>query len=715
MKRIMKFPSGKLLSTGLVLLAALSAAPPQIQGASCAAPPAGLVGWWPAEGNANDIVGGDNGTLSASGATYAGGKVGQGFRLDGTNGYVQIPDSDALKPANVTVEAWVWLDPNANTSPAGEYIIFKRNSWTYLFEGYALLKESLDNGDGTYTDRFEFLVTRSGNQVIIYSTTVAQRGVWYHVAGTYDGNQLTIFVNGVAEASAIAGFALDYGTRPVFIGTSGEPAPYTGYFAGIIDEASIYNRALSTNEIQAIYSAGSAGKCTPASVTSTVPAIFNFQPAAGPSGVTVTIAGTNFSANAASNIVYFGAVQAAVLSARSTNLSVSVPPGATYAPVTVTVNGLTAWSGAPFLPTFNGAGQTNSLLLAPRLDLPAVDAPGGSVIADLDGDGKPDLAVISGNGHTISIYQNLSSNGSLSAGSFAPRVDLSLGTGGDGTFVAADVDGDGKLDLVFLDDSANQVAVLRNLSTPGSLTTNSFAPRVNFSVGSGPRGVAVRDLDGDGKPELVTANWGDNTVSVLRNIGQPGSLDTNSFAPAVAFATGANPQTVAIADLDGDGQPDIATANNNYDTTSSVSILRNTSSPGNVSLTPHADLAGQPTSYCIAVGDLDGDGKPDLAVSSFINGQAVSVYRNTSTPGSLDPNSFAPRVDFAAGGWGNAVAIGDLDGDGKPDLAVVTQLPDHFSVFKNVSTPGSFTPGSLAPRVDYPSGWNPNGVAIGDL
>jgi hypothetical protein len=176
---------------------------------------------------------------------------------------VQIPDSDALKPTNVTAEAWVWLDPNV-TNNGGEYIIFKRNTWTYLYEGYALAKARFDNGNGTYTDRFQFLVTRNGNQVALNSTTVAQRGVWYHVAGTYDGNKSTLWVNGVAESSATPGFALDYGTRPVFIGTSGEPAPYTGYLAGIIDEPSIYNRALSTNEIAAIYSAGSAGKCKPA-------------------------------------------------------------------------------------------------------------------------------------------------------------------------------------------------------------------------------------------------------------------------------------------------------------------------------------------------------------------------------------------------------------------------------------------------------------------
>ena len=235
---------------------------------SCVTPSSGIVGWWPGEGNANDVIGGDNGTLEG-GATFAPGMVGQGFRLDGTNAYVQIPDSDALKPTNVTVEAWVWLDPNV--SPANEHIIFKQNSWSYLFEGYSLLKEHVDNGDGTFTDRFSFVVTSGGDQVITHSTTAVQRGVWYHVGGTYDGTTATLWVNGLAEASAYAGFALDYGTSPVFIGTTGVPGVYVNMLAGIIDEPAIYNRALSTNEIAAIYNAGSAGKCAPPSPTCVEP------------------------------------------------------------------------------------------------------------------------------------------------------------------------------------------------------------------------------------------------------------------------------------------------------------------------------------------------------------------------------------------------------------------------------------------------------------
>ena len=225
----------------------------------CVDPPVGLVTWWQAEGNANDSMGTNNGVLP-NGITFTDGKVGQGFHLNGINQYIQIADSAALKPASVTVEAWVRLDtevtPGAN-SPGQEFIVFKKNSRAGNFEGYSLLKNRLSG-----RDFFRFAITSSaGMQVNADSTMVPQVGVWYHLVGTYDGvtGSLKLYVNGVQEGSANPGFPLDYGTRPVFIGTTAEY--WDGKFGGTVDEVSIYNRALSTNEIQAIYNARSNGKC----------------------------------------------------------------------------------------------------------------------------------------------------------------------------------------------------------------------------------------------------------------------------------------------------------------------------------------------------------------------------------------------------------------------------------------------------------------------
>ncbi len=136
-----------------------------------------------------------------------------------------------------------------------------------------------------------------------------------------------------------------------------------------------------------------------------VPAISNFSPNSGSVGTSLIISGASFSATAASNIVYFGAVQAAVLSASTNSLTVAVPSGATYAPITVTVNGLTASASMPFMPTFagNGSGITASSFGTPQ-NLATLNGPEQTVIADLDGDGKPDLIVADTYNNSISDF-----------------------------------------------------------------------------------------------------------------------------------------------------------------------------------------------------------------------------------------------------------------------------------------------------------------------
>ena len=131
-----------------------------------------------------------------------------------------------------------------------------------------------------------------------------------------------------------------------------------------------------------------------------------------PSAQAVNIAGTNFNPTPSSNIVFFGAVQATVATASATNLTITVPAGSSYAPITEMVNGLTAWSGQPFLPTFVGNGQIDTGTLAARVDLPSINGVGVTIIADLDGDGKADVVVCCGN-HLVSIYRNISTNGSF--------------------------------------------------------------------------------------------------------------------------------------------------------------------------------------------------------------------------------------------------------------------------------------------------------------
>ncbi|MGA3268819.1 MAG: FG-GAP-like repeat-containing protein, partial [Verrucomicrobiota bacterium] len=727
MKNIHEFSPGTCLSTNLLrsslavgLLLLLAASPPATAqptpGGSpdppCTPPASGIVSWWPAEGNANDIIGANNGVLEGA-VSFGPGEVGEAFLFNNTNADVRIPASASLNVgagSGFTVEAWVNSLDVSQFQPLFE--------WNDRIAFGVQFYISQDSGPGSLYAN----VTDSGGGWHQFHTSSAPltNNVFQHVALTYDqaSGTGTIYCNGLIVAQQNLGSFTPLTSLDLYMGRPPATAGVTFSLIGLLDEPSLYDRALSSNEIAAIYQAGSGGKCPPTPMAPNVPVITSFTPPAGQTGAVVNITGLNFSPVASNNIVRFGAVQAVVSAASATNLIVTVPVGATFAPITETVNGLTAYADAPFLPTFPGGGPITSASLGPQITLPTGSWPASVTIADLDGDGKPDLVIPDSWGGDISIYQNIGTNGTLSAASFGPRIVLPgilspFGDGANPTVLAvADIDGDGRPDIIAVYAYSDLVAIYRNLSSPGLLTSNSFAAPVYLPGGNGMYGLAVQDLNDDGKPDIVTGNSQDNTISLFQNQSMVGNI---AFAPRVNLAVGTQPQGVAIGDVDGDGMPDLAVANSGDGT---ISIYRNLGLGGTITTNSFAPqvVFPAPTSCAgLALGDVDGDGKLDLVVSGSSLSSTIAVLRNTATPGSISTNSFAPAVDFPLGGWGTYCALGDINGDGKPDIAVVSQLNSLLSVFQNESTPGSFTNTSLGSRLDFAAGWNPLYVAIGDL
>lgn len=427
------------------------------------------------------------------------------------------------------------------------------------------------------------------------------------------------------------------------------------------------------------------------------PTITSFAPSSGQVGTTVIINGSNFNNTPANNVVFFGATKATVSVADSAQLTVSVPYGATYQNLSVTNMGsnLTAYSAQPFLTTYSGGGLIDTLSFTVKMDYAAGLEPYCVSIGDLNGDGKPDLAVVNYNSNTVSIFKNTSISGFCS---FAAKVDYTTGMNPYSISIS-DINGDGKPDLIIANSGSNTVSAFKNTSTSGVI---SFAPKVDFTTGDVPFGVAVEDLDGDGKPDIAVANWNANTISVFKNASLNGTI---SFAAKEDYTTGANPYSIAIGDLDLDGKPDLVVTDWGSD---SVSVLKNISTIGNIMFDVKADYLTGDYPQSVSIGDIDGDGKSDLAIANW-GSNTLSIFKNTSTSGAI---SFDSKLDFNTGTFPCSVSIGDLDGEGNADIAVTNWNANAVSVFKNESSVGVI---SFSPKVDFITGDNPRNISIGDV
>jgi hypothetical protein len=232
--------------------------------------------------------------------------------------------------------------------------------------------------------------------------------------------------------------------------------------------------------------------------------------------------------------------------------------------------------------------------------------------------------------------------------SFSPSTDLT-GIPGPFALVSADLNNDGKRDVVAANINTNALSVLLGDGSGG------FAPAVVIPVGIGPRSLAVADLNLDGKSDLVSANFPSSgnasSISVLLGDG------AGNFAPAVTTSPVDKPVAIALGNLNPDGKPDLAVVS----LSGSVVVLLGDGS-GGFALGNNHTVGTSPRS--VVLGDVNDDGKLDIVVVNQ-NSDSVSVLLGNGN------GTFAPKTDWAVGANPQAVATADFNSDGKVDLAVV--------------------------------------------
>lgn len=291
----------------------------------------------------------------------------------------------------------------------------------------------------------------------------------------------------------------------------------------------------------------------------------------------------------------------------------------------------------------------------------------GSQAADIDGDGRPELIASDSADSPLVVFRNRS-DGQLKLGQ--PLVFGSGYVVAEG-IVAADLDGDGKNDVAIADYANNSLLLFRNTSSGSALT---FAEPVVLGLGSSPSELLRADFNGDGKVDLATVQYSSNSASIFINTSTPGNL---RLAAPLSLPVADEPLSAVVGDVDGDGKPDILVGSAGA---SVVTLLHNVST-ASAARFAGIDLPASAFTYQLAMADFDGDGLADIAIS-LGDRESVQVLRNQSVPGRPD---FAALTRLTPTDKAISVLACEIDGDSKPDLVVRTQA-SSFRVLRNTST-----------------------------
>lgn len=316
-----------------------------------------------------------------------------------------------------------------------------------------------------------------------------------------------------------------------------------------------------------------------------------------------------------------------------------------------------------------------------KTDYQGVNLPHWVAAGDVNADGHIDIVFVDDNSKA-GVFLG------TGTGSFGTATYYTTGTRPE-CVVLVDVNGDHIVDMLVANELSNTVSVFLGIGT------GTFGPKTDFATGSGtgfgPRNLAVVDVNADGKFDLITTNYATTTISVLLGTG------TGSFGAKTNYTVGSFPFDVAVGDVNADGKPDLAVTNS---TPSTVSVLLGT---GTGTFGAKTDFATGTNPSGVAIGDVNGDGKPDLVVGNNINPGTVSVLLGTGT------GSFGAVTSFPSGAGPFHLVLVDVTGDGKADAVTANWEANSVSVL-----PGNGT-GGFGATTDFPVGTSASAVAIADF
>ncbi len=290
-----------------------------------------------------------------------------------------------------------------------------------------------------------------------------------------------------------------------------------------------------------------------------------------------------------------------------------------------------------FLPLVAGA----QVFLYGRADFPGGSNYLGSVVvADFNGDGRPDLAVTNPQTNQISVLLRSASGGFVAGGTYATGANPTA-------LVATDFNHDKKIDLAVVNANAGTISILLGNGD------GTFQSRVDYAVGEGAAEIVAADFDGDGTIDLATISTNDSAIAILLGKGD-GSFDVEGLIPVPS-----GPTLLAGGDVNKDGKVDLITCNNNYSSGTITVLLSN----GDGTF-KQVESQASPFATAMGVADFNHDGKLDTVIVANY-GLYLSLGNGDGTFQNPVAIANAPQNQYNA-----SLVVGDLNHDGKPDIVL---------------------------------------------